>query len=185
MKNPVYTRRKNDAYFTEAWATDQVLQEWNIPPVIWECAAGGRKMADQLQAAGRTVYASDIKTYFKKLDAKHDFLKMDRLPIEGIGAIVTNPPYGKGLPEAFIRKALWFMDNHNVRTVAMLLKSEYSHNSAQRLDLFGKHYACKLELTQRIRFIAGTTERPRQHHAWFIWDKNHTGQAYHKIQRRK
>ena len=177
-----YPRIKNDAYFSEPWTIEELIKAWYIPQTIWECAAGDLNMANALREQGRKVYASDIKTYSKKLDGKHNFLKMKKLPMEGIRGIVTNPPYAKGQPELFIRKALWFMENHDVKTIAMLLKTEYSHNSKNRRDLFDKHFACKFELTRRIRWIPNTKTTPRELHSWFIWHKDHAQQPVYKLQ---
>lgn len=182
-KKRTYKRRKNDAYFTEPWTIDELVKEWHIGPVVVEPAAGDGRLVKRLRQKKRKVYAIDIKDYGFKLHHQGNFLQLKQLP-EGVTDIVANPPYARGLCEAFIRHALSFMGPTGVKTVAMLLPATWANNSAGRRDLFSQPYACRLDLTRRIRFIDGTTERPKQLHTWFIWDRDHIGQAYHKVQRR-
>lgn len=183
-KKRTYKRRKLNAYFTEPWTIDELLKEWHIGTVVLEPAAGDGRLVKRLRQKKRKVFATDIKDYGFRLHKKIDFLQLTELP-EGVTDIATNPPYHRALTEAFIRHALSFMKPGGVKTVAMLLPTGWSNNSASRRDLFDKHYACKLELTRRIRFIDNTTERPAGLHAWYIWDRDHIGQAYHKLQRNK
>ncbi len=184
MKKRTYKRRKNDAYFTEPWTIDELLKEWHIGDTVLDPAAGDGRIVKRLRQKKRKCYGADIKDYGFRLWHKGDFLQLQELP-PGVTAIVTNPPYQRGLCEKFIRRALWFLQFGNVKTVAMLLPVRWSNDSAGRRDLFDLPFACKFELTRRIRFIDDTVERPSQVHAWYIWDRDHTGQAYHKLQREK
>jgi len=183
-KKRTYKRRTHNAYFTEPWTIDELLKEWHIGTVVLESAAGDGRMVKRLRQKKRRVYAVDIKDYGFRLHQKISFMKMMELPA-GVTDIVTNPPYQRGLTEEFIRHALSFMRAGGVKTVAMLLPTEWGNNSDGRRDLFDRNFACKLELTRRIRFIDGTKKRPAKVHAWFIWDRDHTGQAYYKLQRSK
>lgn len=181
-KKRMYKRRKHNAYFTEPWTIDVLLKEWHIGPVALEPAAGDGRLVKRLRQKKHRCYATDIKDYGFRLHQKIDFLKLKEMP-PGVTAIVTNPPYQRGITEAFIRHALSFLQPGGVKTVAMLLPTAWGNNSAGRRAMFDHPFACKLELTRRIRFIDNTTERPAGLHAWFIWDRDHIGQAYYKLQR--
>lgn len=157
-----YERKERDCYETPEWVTGALCP--HIPgriTSIWEPACGSGKMVDALRDRFVLVYGSDIET-------GHDFLKETNN--REYDAIVTNPPYA--LAEQFICHAC-----KNAGFVAMLLRTDYDH-AKTRQYLFGKcpTFSKKLVLTQRIRWIEGTTGSPSFNHAWFIWDHKHEGQ---------
>ncbi|MDI1227389.1 MAG: hypothetical protein PSY14_06880 [bacterium] len=183
-----FKRRRHDAYFTPAWPVYTLLDNWRIPQTIWDPAAGDGGIARPARRRGHDVVTSDIKKYpGLRLDQLGDFRTIKHIPGEFpppcSAAIVANPPYAHPLCEEFIAHALQLLDRKNsgIDVAAFLLRSDYSHAPTFR-PLFEKHYACRLDLTQRIRWIAGTTERPRHNHSWFIFDRRHRGPAHHIIQ---
>lgn len=182
-----YKRRKHDAYFTEAHAVKTLASHIDLPIAVWDPAAGNGGIVHPLRRLGVFyTFRSDIKKYPGcKLDWQVDFTTMQcpRFNAPPIG-IVSNPPYSHPLCERFIERALSFLEQPtHIVMVAMLLRSEYSHAPTFSY-LFRKNYAARLDLTERIRWIAGTTERPRHNHSWFIWRRDHKGPAEHIIQRR-
>jgi hypothetical protein len=178
-----YPRVDNDAYFSEAYVLEVLAKNWRIPGIVWEPAAGGHALAAPLQQMGKQVFTSDIKTYGPAHTAELDFLQAEKPIRESVQGIITNSPYKLPLADQFIAKALSFMaqPGSQVSMAAFLLPTEFSHAPTRRAT-FALPFACKLEITSRIRFFENTTGRPRKMHAWYIFDKHHTGQAYHKIQ---
>jgi len=163
-KNKGYERFDNDLYETPEWASEVILPF--IPSrvqTIWEPACGSGQMVEVFRKNGYLVRATDITT-------GNDF--MQQTPSEHADAIITNPPYNIAGP--FIRHALDIVKPDGF--VAMLLRYEFDAASS-RADLFANnpYFAFKLVMTQRIRWIEGTKGRPSIHHAWFVWDKTHTG----------
>jgi hypothetical protein len=76
--------RGRDLYETPPVATLALLRIERVPKLVWEPAAGRGAIVRVLEAAGRTVVATDIVT-------GNDFLTCE--PAHGVEAIVTNPPF--------------------------------------------------------------------------------------------
>jgi hypothetical protein len=157
-----YQRMARDAYETPPWVTEALLPHLPAGLVVWEPACGDGRMARVLKAAGFQVVATDIVT-------GQDFLTMPA-PAP-VNAIVTNPPYA--LAKEFIERPLTCAD-----LVAMLLRCDYDH-ARGRVHLFGgcRAFAKKLVLTKRVVWFAGPKAAPSFNHAWFLWDRQHSGPA--------
>lgn len=165
-----FERKANELYETEEWATRALLRV--IPPIrgmrVWEPAAGGHKMAVVLREAGAEVFTSDIETYGPVHDATYDFLG-EALPYwpAACGAIITNPPYGRGNRDAvrFARKALERCDGW----VALLLTAKFDSGKT-RIDLHrdNPRFWGKVVLLDRIQWFEGD-HGGTEDHAWYIW----------------
>ena len=95
-------RAPHEYYPTPPAATRAFLAAEKFDGSIWECACGEGWMAKEIARAGYDVFASDIADYgYGK--AGLDFLNAE---IPRGKHIITNPPYGHGLADQFIRKAL-------------------------------------------------------------------------------
>lgn len=163
-KNKGYERIENDLYETPKWATEVILPF--IPgrvQTIWEPACGSGQMVEAFRKNGYLVRATDKST-------GDDFLAQP--PSEHADAIITNPPYN--IAGEFIRHALNVVKPGGF--VATLMRFEFDA-AMSRADLFAHnpYFALKVVMTNRIRWIEGSKGRPSIHHAWFIWDKTHTG----------
>jgi hypothetical protein len=103
------------------------------------------------------------------VDADFDFLvhrwKRGTMPI------VTNPPFS--LATEFCRLAI----NCTIK-VAMLLPIGFDSAKGRR-DLFSenKSFKAKYTIMQRIRWenLVQRKAGPSQNHAWYVWDRDHTG----------
>jgi hypothetical protein len=160
-----YARKERDLYETPEWVTLALLP--HIPERVrdvWEPACGSGKMVRALNKRFLTVYGTDI-------DAGRDFLMERDCDYD---AIITNPPYA--LATEFIERAISICS-----FVAMLLRTDFDH-AKTRLKLFGPGIAKKLVLTRRIKWFEDSKGQPSFNHAWFIWDREHSGPpalAYH------
>lgn len=178
-------RLARDAYNTPAWPTRVLVEDLERegvlplrsprhggPLALWEPCAGLGQMASELSACGYEVYASDIDG--AKSNTPCDFLTDTIWPggvPSGIGAIITNPPYKRGLVERIIERALEHMKPHN-GLVAMLLGAKFDFGDTRHY-LFRDHPAWfrKIALTDRIHWFEDPDgeQGPSEDHAWYVW----------------
>lgn len=161
LGNSGYERREADFYETPEWCVRVLLRHVNFQRV-WEPACGNGAIARVLASEGIDVAASDLHDRGYGTPGK-DFLADDN-PISR--DIITNPPYS--LAHAFVVHALSITEGSAL--VAMLLRNEWDCAST-RDHLFDPNgrFMAKIVLTDRPRWIAGTTMRPRHNYAWFVW----------------
>lgn len=164
-----YARQENDLYQTEPWATEALLRHFPVRGMtVWEPAAGNHLMADVLRENAAGVITSDIVEYDRRHDATIDFLA-DRFAYKNPrhGALITNPPYGKGNRDAvrFARLALARCSG----LVALLLTAKFDFGKT-RADLFADNprFAAKIALVDRIQWFPGDTGGTEDH-AWYVW----------------
>lgn len=164
-----YARKENDLYQTEPWATEALLRHVPVAGLrVWEPAAGNHLMADVLREAGASdVWTSDIKDYDQAHDQLFDFLE-DPLGPHYFGAIITNPPYGKGN-----RDAVRFAENALIRGleawVALLLTAKFDFGKTRlHLTRDNPRFHAKIALVDRIQWFPGATTGTEDH-AWYVW----------------
>lgn len=168
-------RLPNEFYPTPPEATRALLSVETFEGSIWEPACGEGAIAKELSAAGNTVVATDLAKYGFGIPGV-DFLK-ETLP--RARHIVTNPPYGYGLADAFIEQALRFA--HTTRgTVAMLLNlSSLSHR--RRTSWWKEKPPARLYAIDDIvcwpDHIYGPAPEyfTRHRYVWAVWTPNHRG----------
>jgi hypothetical protein len=157
-----YKRKRNDNYATPDWVTKAICPYISIRALhVWEVAPGAGHMVKSLKDFGLRVWSSPV-----------DFLTSDLIS-DRVGAIVTNPPFGKS--QEFIEHALELMKPQR-GVVAMLLRIDYD-SAKTRQRLFKEHPAWhkKLVLTRRIIWFKKKGAAPSYNHAWYIWDWRHRG----------
>lgn len=109
-------RAPYEFYPTPPEATRALLSVEAFDAPIWEPACGRGAISTVLDAAGHTVISTDlIQRDFGTGEV--DFLAE---PVSRAKHIVTNPPYGRGLCDAFVKHAL-ALTRETGGTVAMLL----------------------------------------------------------------
>jgi hypothetical protein len=154
----VEARVKDDFYPSTPECTAVLLPHIkDFPHRVWEPACGDGAISEVLHGAGYSVFSSD------KIDRGygdiHDFLYSENRPFK---AIITNPPYGNGLAEKFIRKAFELGCTH----VAMLLKADFWNS--RRNGLFEQYPPDQiLALDWRPDFLG--KGRPFLNVSWSIW----------------
>ncbi|MBK1793383.1 hypothetical protein JHL21_02585 [Devosia sp. WQ 349] len=172
-----FERKANDLYQTEPWATEVLLRHFPMAGLhVWEPAAGNHMMADVLKASGAKVFTSDIATYDRVHDNNFDFLAgFHAGPSDFFGAIITNPPYGKGNRDAvkFAELALERCDG----MVALLLTAKFDFGKTRR-HLFQNNprFMAKIALLDRVSW-AGNGETGTEDHAWYVWGPGSYGTA--------
>lgn len=109
-------RAPYEFYPTPPEATRALLSVESFDGTIWEPACGEGHIAKVLAATGHEVVSTDLVDYGFG-EGGRDFLA-ERTPLAR--HIVTNPPYGRGLADAFAKHALELVATTGGK-VAMLL----------------------------------------------------------------
>ena len=95
-------RAPNEFYPTPPEATRALLSAESFDGSVWEPACGQGHISKVLIGAGHQVVSTDLVNYGYG-EAGRDFFA-ERRPLAK--HIITNPPYGRGLADAFVKHAL-------------------------------------------------------------------------------
>jgi len=162
-----YTRKENDLYQTEPWATGALLRHLDVSGMaVWEPAAGNHLMADVLHENGARVKRTDIVQYDRRHDWLFDFL-VDVPVARFSDAIITNPPYGKQnrIAVRWAELSLARCDGW----VALLLTAKFDFGKTRRhLFCDCPRFFGKIALLDRIQWFPGASTGTEDH-AWYIW----------------
>ena len=161
VPNATGKRVENDFYPTPPECLYALMPRIpDFPWDVWEPACGDGSLAKVLRDCDFEVVATDLfnRGCDGALDGM-DFLKFTRSLAP---AIITNPPYGKDMAEAFIRQSF----SLGVEYVALLLKANFWH--ARRGGLFEEHPPSRIHpLTWRPDFTRKGA--PFLDVAWNVW----------------
>ncbi len=168
-------RLPNEFYPTPPEATRALLSVETFEGSIWEPACGEGAIAKELAAAGHTVISTDLVDYGFGIP-RVDFLKEIRPRARHI---VTNPPYGSGLADAFITRSLDFV-RETRGTVAMLLNlASLAHRT--RTCWWREHPPARLYAIDDIvcwpehRYGPAPSYFSKHRYIWAVWTPNHQG----------
>jgi hypothetical protein len=175
MYAQVPRRIPNEYYPTPPEATRALLSVEQFEGSIWEPACGEGAIASVLTDAGHNVVATDLVEYGYGI-GKTDFLKELRPRAKHI---VTNPPYGSGLADAFITKSLEFA-RQTGGTVAMLLNlASLAHRT--RTTWWREHPPARLYAIDDIvcwpahRYGPAPQHFTKHRYFWAVWKPDHKG----------
>jgi hypothetical protein len=161
-----FATRGHDVYETPAVAVEALLRAERLPPHIWEPCCGSGCIVNVLRRHGHRVTSSDL------IGDGIDFLKERHAP-DGVGAIVTNPPYK--LAAKFVRHGLEL-----VPMVVMLLRLNFLEGVG-RADLIDGGYLARVHVfanrLPRMHLVGWTGPRSSATtaFAWFVWLSSHRG----------
>lgn len=129
---------------------------------IWDPAAGQRHMTRVFREYGyKTVIDTEIRDE-NGLDFRDAKQRAD--------VIVTNPPYGGGLIEVFVRKGLELANQH----FALLTRVNVLEGQKRYREFFTKTPPTKIAFfSDRIPFRVGKLDRKASKmffHVWLYWD---------------
>ena len=162
-------------YPTPPEATRALLAVERFSGPIWEPACGAGAISTELEAAGYTVTSTDLigRGYGT---AGVDFL----LAKETRGrTIITNPPYGRGLADRFVAKALAFTEKTGGE-VAMLLNLASLCHPNRHAQYVKRPPAAIYALDELVCWPNGDAEQAtkftsKHRYCWVVWRHGHTG----------
>lgn len=162
-------------YPTPPSATRALLSVESFDGPIWEPACGEGHISKVLEAAGHAVVSTDLATCWGYGDGGRDFLaERDNLARH----VVTNPPYGRGLADAFVTHALR-LTRETGGTVAMLLAIQSLAHPLRHAFWTNQPPAVIYALDDCQCWPNGdpaqaTTAIGKQRYCWVVW-KPHDG----------
>lgn len=168
-----FSERGDDLYETPECAISALLSAEALPRQIWEPACGPGAIVRVLRNAGHSVIATDLVDYgLDNSGSGIDFLMERTLP-DGVGAIVTNPPYK--LANEFVAHALDLCPR-----VIMLLRLAFLESERRRPILDTGHLARVYVFRNRLPMMhrdgwEGKRAGNAVAFAWYSWDRNHSG----------
>lgn len=170
-------RAAYEFYPTPPEATRALLSVEVFDGPIWEPACGQGHIAKVLTSAGHTVIATDLARCWDFGEGGRDFLN-EREPLAK--HIVTNPPYGRGLADAFVKHALR-LTQPSGGGVAMLLAIQSLAHPLRHAFWTGHPPAVIYALDDCQCWPYGdpsraTTAIGKQRYCWVVW-KPHAGQT--------
>ncbi|NOT70899.1 MAG: hypothetical protein HOP09_06310 [Hyphomicrobium sp.] len=142
---------------------------------IWEPACGEGAIANVLVDAGHKVVATDLVEYGFGISGI-DFLKELRPRAKHI---VTNPPYGSGLADAFAEKALGFAAETGGSVAMLLNMASLSHR--RRTAWWKAKPPARLYAIDDIvcwpshRYGPAPEYFTKHRYIWAVWTPNHRG----------
>lgn len=174
-QRPRPSRIPNEYYPTPPEATRALLSVERFDGPIWEPACGEGAIAKVLCDAGHSVVATDLVDYGYG-QGRLDFLKATAPRARHI---VTNPPYGSGLADAFIDKALRFARVTGGNVAMFLNLASLAHRTRTRW--WQKHPPARLYAIDDIvcwpEHLYGPAPRyfTKHRYFWAVWTPGHTG----------
>lgn len=168
-------RIPNEFYPTPPEATRALLFVEQFDGPIWEPACGDGRIAKVLTEHGHDVVSTDLHAYGAGV-ANVDFLK----EASSRGKhIVTNPPYGSGLADAFVRQAL-LLTRETGGKVAMLLNlASLCHPG--RTAKWQKTPPARIYAIDDVvcwpedRYGPAPNYFKRHRYCWAVWTHDHNG----------
>src|SRR3954453_17057910 len=160
QRNLGYERQDKDFYPTPAWVTEALLRTVRLPKGVWEPCCGDGAMARILEAHGHHVVATDLVDRGYGHGGR-DFMMESGLP-DGVTAIVTNPPYGNGLPK-FVDHALGLLRPVG-GVLALLVNNQWPTAKTNSARCRVPALDTKITLIDRIRWFDGPGEQPKKNH---------------------
>ena len=171
-------RARYEFYPTPPEATRALLSVEQFDESIWEPACGRGAISHVLEAAGHQVISTDLiqRDYGT---GGMDFL---RESVSRAKHIVTNPPYGRGLADAFVEHAL-ALTRETGGTVAMLLNIASLCHPKRHSVWVGRPPSSIYAIDDLVCWPEGNPSLARsmtaQHrYCWAVWKPGHVGRSH-------
>lgn len=169
------TRARFEYYPTPPQGTRALLSVEAFDGPIWEPACGEGHISKVLVSAGYDVVSTDlIARGYGEGDI--DFLRETQTRGKHI---VTNPPYGRGLGDAFIQHALKLTGETGGKVAMLLNIASLCHPS--RHDFWCSNQPARLyALDQLVCWPEGRPDLARattasHRYVWAVWERGHDG----------
>ena len=168
-------RLPNEFYPTPPEATRALLSVEQFDGDIWEPACGDGRIAKVLTDHGHAVISTDLHGYgFGQ--AGVDFLLQTEARAKHI---VTNPPYGSGLADRFVRRALTLTQWTGGKVAMLLNMSSLCHR--QRTDWWRELPPARIYAIDDIvcwpedRYGPPPQYFTKHRYVWAVWTPDHNG----------
>ncbi|MBU2531157.1 MAG: hypothetical protein KKB37_00340 [Alphaproteobacteria bacterium] len=143
---------------------------------IWEPACGEGHISKVFETAGHKVISTDLAPCWGYGESNRDFL-LERRPLAP--NIVTNPPYGRGLADAFVTHALRLTAD-TAGKVAMLLAIQSLAHPQRHAFWTSRAPTVIYALDECQCWPYGdpsraTTAIGKQRYCWVVWHADHKG----------
>lgn len=172
---PDSKRAAYDFYPTPPEAVRALLALERFSGPIWEPACGAGAISEELKAAGYAVTSTDLinRGYG---EGGVDFLLAKEPRAK---TIITNPPYGRGLADRFVAKALAFTEKTGGE-VAMLLNLASLCHPKRHAGYVKRPPSVIYALDELVCWPNGdaaqaTAYTSKHRYCWVIWRAGHSG----------
>jgi hypothetical protein len=174
-RQPIPRRIPNDFYPTPPEAVRALLSVESFDGSIWEPACGEGAIAKVLSAAGLDTVSTDRYAYGFG-ESGIDFLTAETPRARHI---VTNPPYGDGLADAFLLKALTLTQQTGGKVAFLLNLASLCH--PRRTALWQRVLPARIYAIDGIvcwpahRYGPAPEAFTRHRYCWVVWSPEHQG----------
>jgi hypothetical protein len=174
-RRPFIGRIPNEFYPTPPEATRALLSVEQFDGAIWEPACGDGAIARVLHEAGHAVVSTDLHPYGFG-ESGVDFLREKNVRATHI---VTNPPYGRGLADAFVTKALALTRGTGGKVAMLLNLASLCHPA--RTALWQQLRPARLYAIDGVVCWPARQYGPapeyftRHRYVWAVWCPDHCG----------
>lgn len=164
-------RAAYEFYPTPPEATRALLSVESFDGPIWEPACGEGHISKVLEATGHTVISTDLATRWNYGEGGQDFLRESQARAKHI---VTNPPYGRGLADAFVGHALRLTKQTGGRVAMLLALQSLAH--PMRHEFWSRNRPSRIYALDDCQCwpygdpTRATTAIGKQRYVWVIWD---------------
>ncbi len=174
-RQSVPRRIPNEFYPTPPEAVRALLSVEQFDGRIWEPACGEGAIAKVLSDAGYEVVSTD------RYDYGFGETGVDFLAVQSPRArhIVTNPPYGRGLADAFMLKALSLTRQTGGKVALLLNLASLCHPT--RSALWRRVRPARIYAIDGVvcwpthRYGAASEAFMRHRYCWVVWSPEHQG----------
>jgi hypothetical protein len=174
-RRPVPRRIPNEFYPTPPEAVRALLSVETFDGPVWEPACGEGAISQVLSLAGCEVVSTDLFPYGFG-EGGVDFLA-EQTP--RARHIVTNPPYGRGLADAFALKALAFTRQTGGKVAFLLNLASLCHPT--RTALWRRLAPARIYAVDGVvcwpehRYGPAPEAFTRHRYCWVVWSPEHHG----------
>lgn len=168
-------RLPNEFYPTPPEAVRALLSVEAFDGPIWEPACGDGRIAKVLADHGHTVVSTDLHAY-GFAESGIDFLRQREPRAKHI---VTNPPYGSGLADRFITKALELTAETGGKVAMLLNLASLCHRG--RTALWRERPPARIYAVDDIlcwpedRYGPPPAYFTKHRYCWAVWTPDHRG----------
>lgn len=165
-------RHPHDFYPTPPEATRALLSVESFSGPIWEPACGDGAIAKVLLATGHAVISTDLIDRGWGTGGVNFLTETTNRGRH----IITNPPYGRGLADSFVRHALALTQATSGHVAMLLDLASLAH--PMRTRLFTTRPPAVIYLLDELSFLANGRPSPtlaQNRYCWLVWKPEHTG----------